>query len=277
MLTKTSFYKLSSLSRAYALLSIYKAGSGHPGGSLSCTEVILFLFKEKLKLNKKNINQIHRNYFILSKGHCAPALYSVGLQMGFLKLNDLIKLRKINSITQGHTDLRTIPWIGASTGSLGQGLSFAVGIALGLKKKKIDKHVYVMIGDGELQEGQVWEALMFASHYKLGNLTIILDYNKLQSDDFNRNIMNLEPLKEKIKSFNFMFSEINGHSFDQIKNTFRKIKNFNNKPHFVLSHTIKGKGVSFMENSKLWHGSVKISKKQIRKSFSELGIKKILI
>ena len=130
-----------------------------------------------------------------------------------------------------------------------------------------------MIGDGELQEGQVWEALMFASHHKLGNLTIILDYNKLQSDDYNKNIMNVEPLKEKIKSFNFTLSEINGHNFDQIKNTFKKVKNPNSKPHFVISHTIKGKGISFMENSKLWHGSVKISKDQIKKSFTELGLK----
>lgn len=255
--------------RALILLSIFKAKSGHPGGSLSSVDFLYFLFDKVLKLKKKDFKNWNRNYFILSKGHCAPALYAVGFTKKFLSFNSLLNLRKIDSNTQGHTDLRKLNWVGASTGSLGQGLSYATGIALGLKIKKVNKKVFVMVGDGEIQEGQVWESLMFSAHYKLDNLTIILDYNKIQSDDFNKNIMNFEPLKDKLISFGMNVQEIDGHNYNQIKNCLLKIKK-NKKPNFIISHTIKGKGVTFMENKPQWHGSVKLTFEQIKEALIEL-------
>ncbi len=260
----------SNYLKSLILLSIYKAKSGHPGGCLSCSDFLLFLFEREMNLKINDFKKWDRNHFILSKGHCAPTLYAIGYFKKFLSLKSLLNLRKINSVTQGHTDLRTLNWVGANTGSLGQGLSVATGIALGLKIKKSNKKVFVMVGDGEMQEGQVWESLMFSSHHKLDNLIIILDYNKIQSDDFNKNIMNFEPLKKKLSSFGMNVQEIDGHKINQIKNSLLRIKK-NNKPNFIISNTIKGKGVSFMENKPQWHGSVKITVEQIKKALSELN------
>lgn len=268
---KKEFLKKSQYLRSLILLSIYRAKSGHPGGSLSCADFLLYLFENVLFLKKNDFKKINRNYFILSKGHCAPTLYAIGYLKGFTTLDSILNLRKLNTKTQGHTDLRTLNWAGASTGSLGQGLSFAAGIALGLKKKKINKKkVFVVVGDGEIQEGQVWECLMFAAHHKLNNLVVVLDYNKIQSDNFNYNIMNFEPLKEKIKSFGLNVQEIDGHNFNEIRYSISNLKN-NSKPNFIILNTIKGKGVSFMENKPEWHGSVQITEEQISQSLQELN------
>ena len=269
--------ELSNQARIYGLMSIFFAGSGHPGGILSCMDLIVYLYSTRLKI--KNINQfksIDRDRFILSKGHSAPAIYSTLAALKILKYKDILKLRKIDSVYQGHTCRINTPWIEASTGSLGQGFSFAIGQALTLKYLKNEKKVFSVIGDGEMQEGQIWEGLMFAAQHKLKNFVAILDYNKLQSDNFNKNIINIEPLKKKIISFNWNVVEIDGHSFKEIdKSINRKFKN--EKPIFIISHTIKGKGVSFMENKPLWHGSVKMSVEQIISSLKELGANKDLI
>ena len=194
-----SLKKISNLSRIYSLISIYYAGSGHPGGVLSSIDIISFLIKNKLKI--KNINDFKkkkRDRFILSKGHSVPALYSVMASLKILNYKHIFNLRKIDSIYQGHPCRINTPWIEASTGSLGQGFSFAIGQAIALNFSKIRNKIYVLIGDGEMQEGQVWEGIMLAAQLKLKNLVTILDYNKLQSDDFNKNIINLEPLKKKL-------------------------------------------------------------------------------
>ena len=193
-----------------------------------------------------------------------------------LKYKDILKLRKIDSVYQGHTCRINTPWIEASTGSLGQGFSFAIGQALTLKFLKNKNKVFSIIGDGEMQEGQIWEGLMFAAQHKLKNFVTILDYNKLQSDNFNKNIINIEPLKKKILSFNWNVVEINGHSFKEIDKAINK-KFKNEKPIFIIAHTVKGKGVSFMENKPLWHGSLKMSIEQITSSLKELGANKNLI
>ena len=231
-----------------------------------------------MRLKIKNINQfknLNRDRFILSKGHSVPAIYSTLAALRVLKYKDILKLRKINSIYQGHSCRINTPWIEASTGSLGQGFSFAIGQALTLRYLKKNK-VFSIIGDGEMQEGQVWEGLMFAAQHKLKNFVAILDYNKIQSDNFNKNIINIEPLKQKILSFNWNVIEINGHSFNDIDKAINK-KFKNDKPIFIIAHTIKGKGVSFMENKPLWHGSLKMSVDQIVSSLEELGAKKELL
>lgn len=269
--------ELSNQARIYGLMSIFFAGSGHPGGILSCMDLIVYLYLTRIKI--KNINQfksIDRDRFILSKGHSAPAIYSTLAALKILKYKDILKLRKIDSVYQGHTCRINTPWIEASTGSLGQGFSFAIGQALTLKFLKNKNKVFSIIGDGEMQEGQIWEGLMFAAQHKLKNFVTILDYNKLQSDNFNKNIINIEPLKKKILSFNWNVVEINGHSFKEIDKAINK-KFKNEKPIFIIAHTVKGKGVSFMENKPLWHGSLKMSIEQITSSLKELGANKNLI
>lgn len=250
-----------------SLTSIYFAGSGHPGGVLSSLDIILNLFLTEIGTYKKKFN---KNRFVLSKGHSAPALYAVAKEFGYLTKIDLKNLRKINSKTQGHPSTNYTKWVECNTGSLGQGLSYSVGLAMGYKLKKYKKKIYCVIGDGEMQEGQVWEALMFASHHKLNNLCVFLDYNKMQSDDLNRNIITIEPIDKKIKSFGWNLTKINGHNYRQIQNSIKKFKN-SSKPFFVIANTIKGNEISFMKNEPLWHGSVKIQKNEMLKIIAELG------
>lgn len=258
--------------RKNCLISIYNAGSGHPGGCMSCIDIIFYIFKKYLNFKKKIFfKKLDRNYFVLSKGHSAPALYSVANFFGYLSKNEMFNLRKINSVTQGHTHLtKKNLWMGASTGSLGQGFSFATGYALGLKKKKFKKKVFTILGDGELQEGQIWEAAMFSSFHKLNNLCAIVDYNKMQSDNLIKNIMNIEPLKKKWLAFGWQVITVNGHDFNQIKIALRKFEKTKNKPTVIIANTIKGKGVKFMENDPLWHGSVKMTKEQLEKAIYEI-------
>ena len=258
--------------RINALRSIYQAGSGHPGGVFSSIDIIDFLFSKVLKFDINDFNSLNRDRFILSKGHSAPALYAIAAKLGIISHHELSGLRKINHHLQAHTHRVSTPWVEASTGSLGQGFSFAIGEAMGLKIKSISNKVYVMIGDGEIQEGEIWEGAMFASHHKLSNLCAILDYNKLQSDDLNSKIMNLEPLNDKWESFGWNVIEINGHEEEEINNAFNIFKSTELKPTIIIAHTIKGKGVSFMENAPLWHGSLKISKEDFVNALIELGL-----
>ena len=261
----------SRMTRVYALMAIFMAGSGHPGGVLSCIDLIVYLYAHRLRIKKiDEFKIISRDRLILSKGHSVPAIYSSLAALNVLDYKNTLRLRKIDSPYQGHPCRVKTPWVEASTGSLGQGFSFAIGQAIALRHIKKRNKVFVIIGDGEMQEGQIWEGLMFAAQHNLDNVIAILDFNKLQSDDYNKNIINIEPLKQKIKSFNWNVAEIDGHSFKEIDNAVNK-KYMNKKPLFIIAHTIKGKGVSFMENKPLWHGSVKMSVEQITSSLRELG------
>ena len=217
-----------------------------------------------------NFDLKERDRFILSKGHCAPALYAIGAIVGIMEESRLNGLRKINHELQGHTCRTTTPWVEASTGSLAQGFSFAIGEAKGMKMQNIQNRIYVMVGDGELQEGQIWEGAMFAAHHKLDNLCAIIDYNKMQSDDLNENIMGLEPLADKWASFGWNVITINGHDFTEIESAFNIARSCQQKPTVIISNTIKGKGVSYMEGVPTWHGSAKLTVEDITKALSEL-------
>ena len=257
--------------RRKAIESIYHAKSGHPGGVLSCIDIIDYLFSNILQVDWKNLDRKDRDRFILSKGHSAPALYAVAAKAGIIDVSRLNGLRKINHELQAHVHRGATPWVEASTGSLGQGFSFAIGEALGLKMQNISNRVYVMMGDGELQEGEIWEGAMFASHNKLDNLCAIIDYNKLQSDDLNSNIVGLEPLDQKWMSFGWNVIKINGHDEAEISNAFNFAKGNKSKPTLIIANTIKGKGVSYMENAASWHGSVRFSDEELISAFKELG------
>lgn len=230
---------------------VYNAKSGHPGGSLSCTDILVAIFHEKMNLNlDKNGNRIDK--FILSKGHCAPAYYAVLASKGFIPHEDLKTLRKIDSYLEGHPSNK-INGIDASSGSLGQGLSIANGMAIAKKLDNAEGRVYCVLGDGEIQEGQIWEACMTANKYNLNNIVAFLDFNGLQIDGSIKDVKSVDKLKEKFESFGWNVQEIDGHNYEQILNS---IDNTNNsqKPNIIIAKTIKGKGVSFMENSAGWHG-----------------------
>jgi transketolase len=229
------------------------AGSGHPGGSLSSVEIITSLYFHIMRHRPENPAWPARDRFILSKGHCCPTLYSALALSGYFDVSHLKTLRKFGSILQGHPDMLTTPGIEVSTGSLGQGFSVACGMALSARIDKSDCRVYVLLGDGETQEGQVWEAAMSAAHYKLGNLTAFLDYNKLQIDGRVENIMGIEPVRLKWEAFGWDVKEINGHSIEEIIKACEEAKS-SPKPSMIIAHTIKGKGVSFMEGKAEWHG-----------------------
>ena len=264
------YEKLAKKARALSLISIFKAGSGHPGGTLSCIDVLTYLFQKEMIYDILNFDHMERDRFILSKGHCAPALYAIGAIVGIMEESRLNGLRKINHELQGHTCRTTTPWVEASTGSLAQGFSFAVGEAKGMKMQNIQNRMYVMVGDGELQEGQIWEGAMFAAHHKLDNLCTIIDYNKMQSDDLNENIIGLEPLADKWASFGWNVIAINGHDFAEIESAFNAARSCQQKPTVIISNTIKGKGVSYMERVPTWHGSAKLTVEDITKALSEL-------
>ncbi|MDO5088259.1 MAG: transketolase [Leptotrichiaceae bacterium] len=242
--------KKSEKYRKIIIEMVYKAKAGHPGGSLSCIDILNYLYNYKIDFSKEN-----RSRLILSKGHVTPALYSVFLDLGFIFHEETGTFRTLNSRLQGHPDRNKIPEIDANTGLLGQGLSIGVGIALGKKLKKDNSRVYVVIGDGEMQEGQIWEALMSGSHYKLDNLTVFLDYNKLSSKSNVNEIMNLEPVKSKVEAFGWEVLEIDGHNFEEIGKALEYSEKSKKTPVFIIARTVKGKGVSFMENNPKWHSS----------------------
>ncbi|TAK05921.1 transketolase [bacterium] len=233
---------------------LVEAGSGHPGGSLSCIDILVTLFFHKMRHRPAEPNWLDRDRFVLSKGHCVPALYAVLAKAGYFSREELLSLRKLNSRLQGHPDRHRLPGIEASTGSLGQGLSVALGMALAGKSSKKDYRVYCMISDGESQAGQVWEAAMAAPKFKLDNLCVLLDYNKIQLSGAVKDIMNLEPLINKWRAFNWNTLEIDGHNFQEIIRSMDEAESVKEKPTLILCHTTKGKGVSFMEGKWEWHG-----------------------
>jgi transketolase len=231
------------------------AASGHPGGSLSEVELLLGLYFRVLRHDPKNPNWAERDRFVLSKGHGCPALYAVLAEAGYIDPAILPTLRKLGSPLQGHPDKRRLPVLEASTGSLGQGLSIGIGIALAARLDKLDYHTFVMVGDGEIQEGQNWEAAMFAAYHKLSNLTVIVDYNKQQLDGFLKDILDIKPLAEKFRSFGWNAVEIDGHRFEEVIPALERARaNTSDMPTAIIANTIKGKGVSFMENNPKWHG-----------------------
>lgn len=247
-----------------------KSQSGHPGGSLSAVEILTALYFKEMEIDPKNPRWEDRDRFVLSKGHATPVLYGTLAERGFFPKEELDSFRKIDSMLQGHPDMKDTPGVDMTTGSLGQGLAAANGMALAGKLDNKDYRVYALIGDGESQEGMIWEAAMLASHNKLDNLTVFLDYNGLQIDGKNEDIMNIDPIDEKFKSFGWNVMSIDGHSFDQILDAIEKAKNTKGKPSIIISKTIKGKGVSFMEDQVGWHGKAP-SQEEANKALEELG------
>ncbi|MFB3850921.1 MAG: transketolase [Acidobacteriota bacterium] len=240
--------------RKEILKMTHSANSGHPGGSMSCIDILTCLYCEVLKHDPKNPDWEDRDFFVLSKGHASPALYGILAYRGYFPKEDLLSFRKLGSKLQGHPEKIMLKGVEITTGSLGQGLSVANGIALGLKLKKSDNKVYCLMGDGELQEGQVWEALLSSGHRKLNNLCIILDRNKLQIDGCVEEIKSEEPIAEKLRAFNYNVLRIDGHNYSQILQAFALFKQTKDKPTFIIAETVKGKGVSFMENNVDFHG-----------------------
>lgn len=257
--------------RQHVIASIYRATSGHPGGSLSCADILAALFGAELNIWPNSIDDPARDRFVLSKGHAAPALYAIGAYHGFCGKQASLALRKLNSPFQGHPHIGDLPWVETSTGSLGQGFSVALGMAMGLKLQKSTARVYTVLGDGELQEGEVWEGAMCAAHHKLDNFCAIIDYNKLQSDARNDAIMRLEPLAAKWRAFDWAVAEIDGHDIPQILATFRRAGATRERPSVIIAHTVKGNGVPYMENVPAWHGSVKLTRDQAEDALRALG------
>ena len=240
--------------RMNAIRGVHAAKAGHPGGSLSAADMFTYLYFKEMNIDPANPKWEDRDRFVLSKGHTAPGLYATLALRGFYPVDDMDTLRQIGSHLQGHPNMNETPGVDMSTGSLGQGISAAAGMALGAKYQKKDCRVYTLLGDGEIQEGQVWEACMFASHYNLDNLCVIVDNNGLQIDGKVADVMSPYPIPEKLAAFGFEVMEINGHDFDQIEAAFEKAKATKGKPFGIVMKTIKGKDVSFMENNAGWHG-----------------------
>ncbi len=230
------------------------AGCGHPGGSMSAAELFTYLYFREMNIDPQNPKMENRDRFVLSKGHTAPGLYAALALRGFFPWEDLLTLRKLDSYLQGHPNMLTVPGVDMSTGSLGQGISCACGMALGAKVQKKDYRVYTLLGDGELQEGQVWEACMFAAHYSLDNLVVIVDNNGLQIDGRIDQVMSPYPIDEKLAAFGFHVRCIDGHDFDQIEDALGEARTVKGQPTAIVMKTVKGKGVSFMENNPGWHG-----------------------
>ena len=233
----------------------HAAKSGHPGGSLSITDVLTYLYFEEMNIDPKDPKKADRDRFVLSKGHCAPALYATLAHRGYFSVDELKTLRKIDSILQGHPDMKLTPGVDMSTGSLGLGISAAAGMALAAKIAGDSYRVYTAVGDGESEEGQVWEACMFAAHYKLDNLCVIIDWNGLQIDGPVEEVMNPTPHDKKLEAFGFHVITVDGHDFAALEAAFNEAKTVKGKPTAIIAKTVKGKGVSFMENKVNWHGS----------------------
>ena len=233
---------------------VYNAKSGHPGGSLSAADLFTYLYFEEMNVDPKNPEDENRDRFVLSKGHTAPGYYAALALKGFFPIEDLKTLRHVGSYLQGHPDKKHTPGVDMSSGSLGQGLSVAVGMALAAKMQGKDYRTYCLCGDGEIQEGQIWEAAMFAGHRKLDNLCVIVDNNNLQIDGTVEDVCSPYPIDEKFKAFNFHVININGNDFDEIDKAFAEARAHKGEPTVIIAHTVKGKGVSFMEDKAGWHG-----------------------
>lgn len=244
--------------------------SGHPGGSLSAVEIMTTLYFDEMNVDVNEPHDSNRDRFVLSKGHAAPVLYSALAEKGFFAKEELMKLRKTGAMLQGHPNMNYVPGVDMSTGSLGQGISTAVGMAIAGKLDEKNYRVYTLLGDGELEEGQVWEASMCAAHYKLDNLTAFVDFNGLQIDGNVTDVMNCTPIDEKFKAFGWNVINIDGHDFEAIRKALDEAKTTKGMPTVVVCKTIKGKGVSFMENQAGWHGAAP-SKEQCEQAIAEIG------
>lgn len=255
--------------RKMALEAVYSAGAGHPGGSLSAADILTYLYMEEMNVNPDEPKAADRDRFVLSKGHCSPALYGVLAECGFIPKEDIKTFRHADSYLQGHPDMKGVPGVDMSTGSLGQGISAACGMAKAAKLNGKDYRVYTMLGDGECEEGQVWEAAMFAAHYKLNNLIAFLDFNGLQIDGDITKVMNPTPFDKKFEAFGWNVIRINAHDFNLIEAAVKEAKSVEDKPTLILADSIKGKGVSFMENKAEWHGAAP-NKEQYEQAISEL-------
>ena len=258
--------------RKHALTGIYNAASGHPGGSLSIADILSVLYFEKMNIDPENPKMADRDRFVLSKGHCAPVLYGILAERGYFPTEHCATFRQASSNLQGHPDMKGVPGVDMSTGSLGQGISAANGMALSAKLDNKDYRVYTILGDGEIEEGQVWEAAMFAAHYKLDNLTAFLDFNGLQIDGDIREVMNSTPIDKKFEAFNWNVITIDGHDYDQIRNAIDEAQSVKGKPTIIIAKCVKGKGVSFMENQAGWHGAAP-NKEQFEQAIAELDAK----
>ena len=258
------------------LEGVFHAKSGHPGGSLSSADIFTYLYFKELNIDPKDPQKADRDRFVLSKGHCAPGLYAVLAQRGYFAESELQKLRHIGAMLQGHPDMKGTPGVDMSSGSLGQGISAAVGMAVAGKMDNKDYRVYTLLGDGESEEGQVWEACMFAGHHKLDNLCVIVDFNGLQIDGPVSQVGGPEPFDTKFEAFGFEVMTINGNDFDDLEKAFAAAKACKGKPFAIIAKTIKGKGVSFMENQVGWHGKApnaeeyEVAKKELTESLEVL-------
>lgn len=251
--TKLSLEKTACKVRLGIIHGVHAAKSGHPGGSLSCADILTYLYFKEMNIDPQNPKKPDRDRFVLSKGHAAPALYATLAERGFFSPDELFNLRHVGSFLQGHPDMNKVPGVDMSTGSLGQGISAAVGMALSAKHFGDNYRVYAVLGDGEIEEGQVWEAAMFASNKKLSNLIVFVDLNGLQIDGSIDEVNSARPVDKKFEAFGFETIEINGHDFDEIESALDKAKR-SDKPVAIIANTVKGKGVSFMENNVGWHG-----------------------
>ena len=249
--------------------AVYSNNSGHPGGSLSIADILAVLYFDEMNIDPENPKAENRDRLVLSKGHASPALYSALAYRGYFNVEELKTFRNINSILQGHPDLKKVPGVDMSTGSLGQGLSCANGMAISAKLDKKDYRVYCILGDGELEEGQIWEAAMASNKYKLDNLCVIIDNNNLQIDGTIKEVMSSYPIDEKFRSFGFEIIKIDGHDIEEIKKAFEVARNIKEKPTCIIAKTIKGKGVSFMENQASWHGKAP-NEEQYKQAIKEI-------
>ena len=272
---KKELQKMACKVRMGIIEGVHAAKAGHPGGSLSSADILTYLYFEKMNIDPKDPKKADRDRFVLSKGHAAPLLYSVLAHRGFFPVEQLTTLRQIGSILQGHPDMKHIPGVDMSTGSLGQGISCACGMALSAKHFGDDYKVYALLGDGELEEGQVWEAAMFAGNKNLSNLTAIVDYNNLQIDGSIEEVNSPYPIDKKFEAFNWHVITIDGHDFDQIENALSEAEKID-KPVCIIAKTIKGKDVSYMENQCAWHGAApndelyEVAMQDLKKVYEEL-------
>ena len=267
---KEELVEISKQIRKDVVEMLTESASGHPGGSLSAADIVTTLFFNELNIDPSNPKDENRDRFVLSKGHAAPVLYSALARRGFFAPEELLTLRKTGSRLQGHPNMNDLPGIDMSTGSLGQGISAAVGMALAGKTDNKSYRVYALLGDGELEEGQVWEASMCAAHYKLDNLIAFVDFNGLQIDGEITKVMNPSPIDKKFEAFGWNVLIIDGHNYDEILDAIEKAKNHKSQPTVIICNTIKGKGVSFMENEASWHGTAP-NKEQCEIALKELG------
>ena len=269
-MNKLELMKTANEVRKGIVTAVHSAKSGHPGGSLSAADIYTYLYFEEMNIDPKDPKKADRDRFVLSKGHTAPGYYSTLAHRGFFPVEDLTTLRKVGSYLQGHPDMKHIPGVDMSSGSLGQGISAAVGMAISAKLSNDDYRVYTLLGDGEIQEGQVWEASMLAGHRKLDNLVVIVDNNNLQIDGKITDVNSPYPIDKKFEAFNFHVINIDGNDFDQIDAAFKEAKATKGMPTAIIAHTVKGKGVSFMEGKNTWHGAP-VKDADYEQAMKELG------